>query len=302
MRLAVIFTGGTIACRADSGYIGTFEQQNYELLKVLDPDIEVKTFSPYFTLSEQLDGEYLTKLIDCVGDRLSEDFDGIIVAHGTDTLQYSAAALALAFGNAEIPIVLVSSNYILSDSRANGYTNFAHAVKFIREGIRGVYVSYRNTDMLPEIHRAEKLLAHDPYSDDVRSFKGSFGYFDSDKFIRTDFSEDKPYGLGKIVFNKTSPVLWLNAHAGMRFPDTDGVNAILFSGYHSGTLPTENAEFVRFCNTCKAKQIPIYLVGMSSGNRYESTRAFEELEIGVLPETTPIFAYVSLWSKYTQNL
>ncbi|MCH5298544.1 MAG: asparaginase [Ruminococcus sp.] len=300
MRLAVIFTGGTIACRQNDGYIGTSENQNYELLKVLDPDIEVKTFSPYFILSEQLDGELLTKLIHCVGERLGEGFDGIIVAHGTDTLQYSAAALALAFGGTETPIVLVSSNYVLTDSRANGSVNFEHAVKFIREGIGGVYVSYRNTDSLPEIHRADQLLAHDPYSDDVRSYKGRFGYFDGDKFVRTAPSVNHQKSLGKITFSKTSPVLRLNAYAGMMFPDTNGVKAVLLSGYHSGTLPTESEDFVRFCKTCREKQIPLCLVGMPAGSRYESTRAFEQLGIEILPEVTPIYAYVSLWAEYTE--
>ena len=302
MRLAVIFTGGTIASQMSDGYIGTSEKQNYELLKALDPDIEVKTFSPYFTLSEQLDGELLTKLIYCVDDVLGEGFDGIIIAHGTDTLQYSAAVLSLAFGDSETPIVLVSSNYVLSDSRANGYVNFEHAFKFIREGIGGVYVSYRNTDMLPEIHRADKLLSHDPYSDDVRSLGGSFGYFDGDKFIRTDMSYSQQKAREKITFSKTSSVLWLSAHPGMKFPDTNRVKAVLFSSFHSGTLPTENADFVRFCTDCNKKQIPLYLVGMPVGNRYESTRAFEELGINILPEVTPIYAYVELWSKYTKIL
>lgn len=304
MKLAVIFTGGTIACTASGGYIGTSEKQNYELLKVLDPDIEVKTFSPYFTLSEQLDGELLTALMRCVGDRLGEGFDGIIVAHGTDTLQYSAAALSLAFGDAQIPVVLVSSNYVLSDSRANGCVNFEHAVKFIREGIGGVYVSYRNTGSRPEIHRADRLLAHEPYSDDVRSLGGSFGYFDGDNFIHTD-SLDVPDNQQKISktisFCKTSPVLWLSAHPGMIFPSTEGIRAVLFSGYHSGTLPTENADFMRFCADCNKKQIPLYLVGMPAGTRYESTRVFEELNIRILPEIAPIYAYVSLWAKFTET-
>lgn len=299
MRLAVIFTGGTIASCLNDGYIGTSEKQNYELLKVLDPDIEVKTFSPYFTLSEQLDGDHLTTLVRCVGDRLDEIFDGVVIAHGTDTLQYSAAALSLAFGNAKIPIVLVSSNYVLSDSRANGFVIFEHAVKFIREKISGVYVGYQNTGSMPETHRADKLLAHEPYSDDVRSLGGCFGYYENDKFVRTDISDTTLNGLGKITFSKFSPVLHLNAHPGMVFPNTDEIKAVLFSAYHSGTLPTQNSEFMHFCKDCNERKIPLYLVGMKEGNRYESTRVFEKLGINILPEVTPIYAYVELWSKFS---
>jgi L-asparaginase len=49
-------------------------------------------------------------LITTVKENLSSDYDGIIVTHGTDTLGYSAAALAYALGNGTVPVCLVSSN------------------------------------------------------------------------------------------------------------------------------------------------------------------------------------------------
>ena len=57
----------------------------------------------------------------------SEKYDGIIITHGTDTLQYTSAMLGYMFDDVSIPIVLVSSNYVLEDKRANGLINLSKA-------------------------------------------------------------------------------------------------------------------------------------------------------------------------------
>jgi L-asparaginase len=291
MRIAVIFTGGTIGSTLkEDGYITTTPAQNNELIKNIHADIT--TFEPYTTLSEQLDGDYITKLVECVNDRLLEEcYDGIIVTHGTDTLQYSAAALALAFGDCNIPVVLVSSNFILSDPRSNGADNLKYGFEFIKEGIGGVFVSYKNTGEDPEIHLAKYILPHRAYNDTIRSMHGPFGRFEDESFIRLirDYEKDS-YGIFKL--NRLSSVLWIKAHAGMRYPEAFGAKAVLIESYHSGTLPTHNRDFVEFCKNCKA---PLYLTGAGSEEPYESTRLLGELGIRVLPETSPIYAYMKLW-------
>ena len=51
-------------------------------------------------------------------------YDGVIITHGTDTLQYTAAFTGYIMAGAQIPIVLVSANYVLEDVRSNGVDNF----------------------------------------------------------------------------------------------------------------------------------------------------------------------------------
>lgn len=290
MKIAVIFTGGTIGSTLKDGYITPSPEQNEALLRLTDD--EVTTFEPYSTLSEQLDGDYITKLVSCVNERLLEEsYDAIIVTHGTDTLQYSASALALAFGDSSIPIVLVSSNYILSDPRSNGVSNMKYALEFAKSKIGGVFVSYKNAGESPEIHLAKSILPHRPYNDTIRSMGGAFARFEDDEFIRLirDFDRDS-YGIFKL--NRLSSVLWIKAHAGMRYPEAFGAKAVLIESYHSGTLPTKNRDFIEFCKNCKA---PLYLTGAGSEEPYESTRLYNELGVRVLPETSPIYAYMKLW-------
>ena len=232
MKLALIFTGGTISAQIKNGFISPFSKTKSQLLKTLDDSIEVESFQPYYILSEQLNGKYISALIECVEQRLKGGFDGIIITHGTDTLQYSSSALSIAFGNSKIPIVLVSSNYILTDSRSNGLSNLKYAVEFIKQKIGGVFVSYKNEGSYPEIFLGNSLLPHLPYSDRLSAIGGAFGYFKDKNFTRLIQSFERQ-GEGKFTLPEKSPVLWIRAHAGMKYPKATDCKAVLLESYHS---------------------------------------------------------------------
>ena len=96
MRIAVIFTGGTIGSCIKDDFIGIDNKMQYVLLKNHEHDNEItfETYSPYSILSENLSANEINLLQEEISKRLSEGFDGIIVTHGTDTLQYSTARSA----------------------------------------------------------------------------------------------------------------------------------------------------------------------------------------------------------------
>jgi len=292
MNILVILTGGTIGSSFCEEFISLNSDSKSKLLDGYS-HLEIDTISPYTILSEQLNGEYLNSLIKCVGENLSKNYDGIIVTHGTDTLQYSASALSVAYGDSKIPVVLVSSNYVLDDPRANGKDNFKYAVEFIKEKIGGVFVSYRNTGGKPEIHQGNMLLPHEIYSDDVKSIGGAFGCFENEKFIQN--SQLVRFDTAKNVsLSKNARILWLKIHPGMALPDTKGYDVILLEAYHSGTLPTLSPEFRDFC---KNSHIPIFLVGAKEGPQYDSVKEYEELNIRHLSFISPIYAYLRLWAE-----
>jgi len=173
MKLLVVFTGGTIGCSVDQeGYFSPDQKNGYKLIslfqeaKKADPEtredeIVIDTVEPYSTLSEQLNSTFVQKLIDCVKSNAEKEYDGIIVTHGTDTLQYAACALGYALGNSSIPVLLVSSNYILDDPKMNGLENFIAAVDFIKGGYgKGVFVAYKNKQEGVTIHRGTRMDAH----------------------------------------------------------------------------------------------------------------------------------------------
>ncbi|MDE6111619.1 MAG: asparaginase domain-containing protein, partial [Eubacterium sp.] len=165
MKILIMFTGGTIGCSSSGGVISPNEENTKLLLelykKEYSKDVDFEITEPYYALSENNTGKTLEHLISAVCDAVNMDYSGIIVTHGTDTLQYSAAALSYALGNKTIPVLLVSSNYVLTDKKANGLSNFAAAVDFIQNGYgKGVFVPYKNSDNKVYVHRASRLLQH----------------------------------------------------------------------------------------------------------------------------------------------
>ena len=300
MRILTVFTGGTIGSSLCGGAISPKAENAFLLLKLYKEKYgaaDFDTVAPYTILSENLSAQHLNMLRSCVEENLGRGYDGIIVTHGTDTIQYSAAYLDLTLGLTEIPVVLVSSNYPLSDSRANGLRNFAAAVSFIRskEG-RGVFVSYLNRgEEGAAIHRGAEVLPHQPFDDRIFSlFDNVYGTVKGGGFVKNPvYREREREDLsGRELSGR---VIFLRPYVGMTYPEIPGdTKAVLLEGWHSGTLPTAHDELRDFCENAKERGVPVYLTGSVQGFEYESKLIFDSLRIKVLPPMSPIAAYVML--------
>ncbi|MDE6851117.1 MAG: asparaginase domain-containing protein [Lachnospiraceae bacterium] len=208
MKVLVIVTGGTIGSTWSNGTIGLEKQSELPLLSLYwekmesfgIPDVEFIMTSPYQLLSENSTGKVLGRLAESIYAGLEqaeqEGCRGIIVTHGTDTLAYSAAMAGYLFMNCPVPVVFVSANYVLSDTRSNGLDNFHYALELIRNHTGGgVYVSYRNTGDVPRIHLGTRVLGHQPFSDDVYSVGGACAWFDEDGIHNSfDWRREQPVG------------------------------------------------------------------------------------------------------------
>ena len=299
IRILVILTGGTIGSELKDEYISVNTDSNkyqiIELFKEAHPYISretvFETICPYAILSENLCGSHINRLIDCIKTVSDDLYDGIIITHGTDTLQYSAAAIDLAFPSAKLPIIFVSSNYILNDERANGLDNFTLAVEYIKvKNTPGVYVSYdsqmlKGITLLPHIAYSDKLYSIDVTSDTDQNFFESL----TDKNIND------------IKLSEDAPILYLKAVPGQIYPQPDNnkIKAILLETYHSGTLGTDNNSLTCFCEVAYKLNIPIYIVGVEERDQYESTSHYEKLHLHVLKHISPVTAYMKLWFLYS---
>lgn len=310
-KILVVFTGGTIACSSNNGVLSTDKKNTYFLLEKYtaeDKSVEFSVVQPYTILSENLNGEYLTKLYYALKENNITEYDGVIVTHGTDTLQYTSAFLSYMFSNSKTPIVVVSANYPLSDVRSNGFDNFCAAVDFIKSSVgSGVFTVYKNKGENPKIHRASRLLAHNAYDDKVFSiFDEFYGEIINHKFIQnTEYSEcaDEMLFPSDCVIGKTSDVLKVTPYPSMIYPMLNkNIKAVLLEGYHSGTLNTSGKEFAEFCETAKAENIPVFLTGACKGFYYESKTLFDSLGIKVLPPASPIAMYIKLWLLDSENI
>lgn len=306
MNILIIFTGGTIGSSVQKNTISTNQENKYLLLdlfkKKTGRDISFETTEPYYALSENNTGAELSSLIACVSSALKQNYDGIIITHGTDSLQYSAAALSCAFGNNTVPIVIVSSNYVLTDERSNGLINFEAAVSFIEQkGGNGVFVSYKNHRDIPRIHRASRLIAHSELSDDIHSAKNQFyGCFRNETFVKNSIykeksDEAKPFG--EILLPPANEkISVIHQYVGLKYSDLNiNAKAVIIKAYHSGTLCAENDDFISFAKDMKSKNIPCFICGSGNETNYESAEAFAECGVKILPCASFISQYIKLW-------
>ena len=309
MKLLVIFTGGTIGSTInEENYIGTDDHKKYMLLDRYyeacpDKSISFDTITPYTILSENLCGSNINILSQCVSENQYE-YDGIIITHGTDTLAYTAAGLSLLHPGIELPVVLVSSNYVLEDCRSNGVVNFISAVEFIKQRIGGIYVAYNNGDTKTYIHHGSMVLPHAPYTDRLFSLDDKCaGYIEDGKYnpVYTLKPKELPESIlsshnNVSGFSDCSDVYYINEHPGNNYqlPAAD-TKAVLIATYHSGTICTAGSRTDAFLCHCKENKIPVYLVGIEDRVQYESTKYYKAYDINIMPKISPVLAYMLLW-------
>ena len=302
MKILTVFTGGTIACSSKNGVLFPDKENGYMLLDMYcetDRETEFETAQPYIILSENLQAETLDALYYCIGGYDLSEYDGVVVCHGTDTLQYTGAFLSYRFGLCKTPIVLVSSNYPLDHRRSNGFVNFCAAVGFIKSGQgRGVFIAYNNDgDPMVNIHRAIRTLTHLPFSDNLFSLKNKpYGFIKDGVFIFNPEYREKKSEFEVLSKPIGKRVLYIRPYPGMIYPElTNDYKAVLLDSYHSGTIRTAGKEVVALCASAKEKNIPVYLTGSEVGFNYESKQKYKELGIRLLPPMSPVAAYMKLW-------
>ena len=306
MEILVIFTGGTIGSMAKNGWISpdgaTKRMLLEEYTKITgDTETNFKTLAPYTILSENLSAKELNLLCDCLLEESKKGYDGIIVTHGTDTLQYTAAALSFVLGKVNLPVMLVSAAYPLEDSRTNGILNFVGAVEFIKNRQKcGVFVSYKNeNEQRISFHTATRIISHAEAQSDIYSLDNNpYAFFEKGTVsINPDYKTSvSGKGTGKVEFTESPDILFIESRPAYGYEYLpDDCTAVIISPYHSGTLNTASEKFKNFCKKAKEKNIPVFVVNVPKGTAYESSSLFDELGLLVLPFCTKISVYVKCW-------
>jgi glutamyl-tRNA(Gln) amidotransferase subunit D len=146
-RIALISTGGTIASKIDYKTGGVKAALSaVELYESVPELADYAIVEPEVLLSEyseNLNTQHWELIAKKVFEKWrSDDYRGIIISHGTDTMHYTASALSFALQGIPIPIVLVgaqrSSDRPSSDAAFNllGATLFA-----LKSNVTGVFVA-----------------------------------------------------------------------------------------------------------------------------------------------------------------
>jgi glutamyl-tRNA(Gln) amidotransferase subunit D len=110
---SILSTGGTIASKVDyrTGAVNPAlsAQDLYDTVPELRNYAKVNAKVIMSVLSENILPSDWTKIARSVAAEIKDGSDGIVIAHGTDTLGFTSAALSFALQNLPVPVVLVGS-------------------------------------------------------------------------------------------------------------------------------------------------------------------------------------------------
>ena len=129
-RLAVIHTGGTIASRPNPDGPGLTPQAAPTVPGL--PGVTVSDHQPFSLPSPHVTPAHMLALAHLI-ERLAPDHDGVLVTHGTDTLEETAFLLHLVLG-ARTPVVLTGSRRHAEEVSWDGPGNLLDAAQVALHG------------------------------------------------------------------------------------------------------------------------------------------------------------------------
>jgi glutamyl-tRNA(Gln) amidotransferase subunit D len=132
-RVAIVSTGGTIASRVDYRTGGVRAALSASELHSVVPELsKIAVVEPeilFSIFSENITAKHWIATAKAVSKHIENGVDGVVVAHGTDTLGYSAAALSFALQDLPVPVVMVASQRSADRPSSDAATNLVGAVR-----------------------------------------------------------------------------------------------------------------------------------------------------------------------------
>lgn len=295
--LGVITTGGTIGSIL-TGDAMAVEVDGQLVRRAIDDicqrqGLSITVEAAFNKSSEDLTPADWGVLIQSVETMLAKGITRIVITHGTDTLAYSAAALALMFDQKDVRICLTGSCHPLTAPDSDGPLNLMAAFATVASDVipSGVYVAFRDD---ASNDSAIVLSAADvkPMAFDDDAFSSVFGkcvtvYTPDDGLDEAAVTlgektplPDLPDGVSKLdekaLTVAAAAVLYLESYPGLSFRNIDmsRLKILLLGLYHSGTghsLPGEGSLLQAM--THKNHKLPVLAAtfGAKDSAPYEST-------------------------------
>ena len=319
--ILLILTGGTIGSEKKK-YIINVSQKNYlqSFLKKTSKEVLFKIIQPINILSENAIPDDWNSIVKSIEENWNNDYSGIIITHGTDTLSFTSSALSQYFYNFNKPVILVSSDKPIKEKNATGKKNLEAAINFILKiKLQGTYVSYKNPkESSVSFYLGSRVKQINAYDNVLNArYSGIFCNYKNNKFQFTKkknpsiFSIKKNGNTNKLnnKFRFSKKILIINPYPGLNY-DIYNFNkikpkAVLHTLYHSGTASTrgdtkENFSLEKFIKKNRHKKIPFYISPISEKNKniYASLKSLLNLNVKYLDRISFETTYAKLALAY----
>jgi L-asparaginase len=146
-KIAIIFAGGTIGMIQDPKTGSLTPAKDGKFITEQIPELSAKInidFLPVFNIDSSNMTPNHWKIIADKIEEIYNQYDGFVVAQGTDTMSYSAAALSFAIQDLSKPIVFTGSIVPMSEIGADGRNNLIYSCLVATLDIAEVCVVFGN--------------------------------------------------------------------------------------------------------------------------------------------------------------
>ncbi|WGI17512.1 Glu-tRNA(Gln) amidotransferase subunit GatD [Methanonatronarchaeum sp. AMET-Sl] len=194
--ISMLLTGGTIASRVD--YRTGAVSSDFDMEEILSAIPELEGMANYRSkvvsniLSENIKPNDWIEISKAIYKEIEEGSEGVVVAHGTDTMAYTASAISFLI-DTPVPIVFVGSQRSADRPSSDNVLNVVSAVKLAKSDIAEVMVAMHGTssDTYCLAHKATKTRKmHTSRRDAFRSINSDpIAKIDNEITVITDYTK-----------------------------------------------------------------------------------------------------------------
>jgi glutamyl-tRNA(Gln) amidotransferase subunit D len=311
-KVVIISTGGTIASRVDYRTGGVRPALSASDLYSVVPELadvaRIETQILFSLFSENIAQHQWTEIAHAVAKLMSEGVDGVVIAHGTDTMGYTAAALSFALQNLPVPVIIVGSQRSADRPSSDAATNLLGAVLAAAKApFAEVAVAMHETpsDNCIAIHKGTKVRkCHTSRRDAFKSVNATpIARIEGQKIVMLTRDCQKRDPSKKLVLRPQfeEKVALVKFHPGMnpaiiQFYTEKNYKGIIFEGTGLGHIS-------RYCHEAVKKGVDQGIIfamasqciwGRVNMNVYDSGRDLQALGVIPLEDMLPETALVKL--------
>lgn len=246
-RILAIHTGGTISMSSHEGVVTTNEknpltyQDGSTLGAKLDEVYPLQKPSPHMTLTDM---QQLRELI----ISKSDEYDGFVITHGTDTLEETAYFLDLTL-QISSPVVITGAMRSSNEIGSDGLYNYISAIRVAKEPMsenRGTLVVFND-----EVHAARYVTK--THTSNIATFqspnRGPIGFITKDKVTYHHVLYEQDY-LEK--FDPSMKVGIIKAYAGLDNTLFDALvdkeyDGLILEALGQGNMPPSSLDGIYAC-------------------------------------------------------
>lgn len=307
--IALLTTGGTIASRVDYETGGVSPVQDEREILAMFPEIEadghVRVVPVFDRLSENIVPGDWVLLARAVAKAFDEGSHGVVVAHGTDTMGFTAAALSFLLPALPGPVVLVGAQRSPDRPSSDGRSNLRAASRVARVGGVGEVLVVMHAGVSDDrfaIHRGTRVRKmHSTRRDAFRSRNiPPLGFVEGDRVVWNSPGRPAVPGAVKVDggFDERGGLLWFypglspeRAEAFVR-----GLRGVVLAGTGLGHIHVAHLDWIRRATSqgVTVAMTTQCLEGAVEPFVYATGRTLVQSGVTYLGDMLPETAYVKL--------